>query len=533
MTAQTVGEGDPIENATVTAYENGTRVANATTGADGEYVVAGLAPGDYRVVADADSFVDEEWSGRVDPNVTRTADFQLDYAGNGTIAGTVELDVVDPGENVTVTVVADDVEKSYGTDLALEGETSTAEYALEDVAVNVDSGYEVVATTDAAYANASVSGVEVWVNETARVNATVTREPGSLNGSYEVNVTGTNAPVEVDETQTVEVNVTNVGERGYRNVSLAVEADDGSVVGGDRAVPLLEAGENATVALEWPASVDAGEYTARVSTPDDEDNATITIEPASTSDGGGGSGGGGGGGGMAPSDDGDDGDDWPEPIRQATQAISDAEQDASGTTVRFSGMNLEEIVFSNEGATGAISQRVSVEEVDDLPGNAPALPNQARAVSVSRVTVPEEHRNAPATLRTRVSSERLEELDAAPEELTVYRLPDGADEWQSLEPTVTETDDGVVVEFQTPGFSAFAVARQEQPEEPTPTPTPTPTDAAETPTPTPTDAAKTPTLTPTDASDGPDVGLIGLLVVVVLAIAGGAAYYSTLREPDE
>jgi PKD repeat protein len=61
-----------------------------------------------------------------------------------------------------------------------------------------------------------------------------------------------------------------------------------------------------------------------------------------------------------------------------------------------------------------------------------------------------------------VSNERLDAAGTAAENLAAFRLVD--DEWQRLETSVAEeTDAGVVLEAQTPGFSVFAVSAVEPP----------------------------------------------------------------------
>ncbi len=99
------------------------------------------------------------------------------------------------------------------------------------------------------------------------------------------------------------------------------------------------------------------------------------------------------------------------------------------------------------------------------------------------------------TLVASVDANRLDELDAAPDDLVVLRRQ--GEEWQPLETTPAESEsrDGRVrVRAQSPGLSRFAVAVEGQQTTPTPTPTPTPEgDSADgaTPTPTPTPQEET------------------------------------------
>jgi hypothetical protein len=86
-------------------------------------------------------------------------------------------------------------------------------------------------------------------------------------------------------------------------------------------------------------------------------------------------------------------------------------------------------------------------------------PPSGTAVQVSEITVPEDARDSPATIRMTVDTARLEEHDATTEELRVERFSDGA--WESLETTVVEEGtERVVLEAETPGFSLFAVTTE-------------------------------------------------------------------------
>ena len=79
-------------------------------------------------------------------------------------------------------------------------------------------------------------------------------------------------------------------------------------------------------------------------------------------------------------------------------------------------------------------------------------------ISTTQITVPENATDANATIRKQVSTDELEGIDV--ETLQIEHFEDG--EWHTLETElVEETDEVVVLEAETPGFSYFAVSGQE------------------------------------------------------------------------
>lgn len=186
--------------------------------------------------------------------------------------------------------------------------------------------------------------------------------------------------------------------------------------------------------------------------------------------GGGGTGGGGGAAGSGPeenetgngSDTGAESgaaeiDPTPDPVETASGRIADAE---AGPTVALEGTSIEEIVFDERGAKGP----VSVREFEAVVGDAPPLPEGVLVASASLVGVPPERREGSALVRAVVDPAWLEANGLGVDRLTVYRLPDGGDRWQPLPTEATETEEGVLVEAETPGFSQFVVGGMAPPE---------------------------------------------------------------------
>ena len=140
------------------------------------------------------------------------------------------------------------------------------------------------------------------------------------------------------------------------------------------------------------------------------------------------------------------------------EAATAAVDDATGTSsVAFTGQtSVEGITFD-----GAVEGAVGVAEYESAPG--PTGPAPGASVSVVEISVPESATDTPATIRTRISADRVAAAEADPSDLRLSRFADG--EWQSLETTVVEeTGDAVVLEAETPGFSTFAVSAVSEPD---------------------------------------------------------------------
>ena len=138
-------------------------------------------------------------------------------------------------------------------------------------------------------------------------------------------------------------------------------------------------------------------------------------------------------------------------------ATAQPSADGESSRVEFTGeTGVEGIEFG-----GAVEGDVGVAGLDGPPESAGQPPGAG--VSVVEITVPEQAQDTPATIRTRISGDRLAETGADAEDLRLSRYSDG--EWQALETTVAERDgDDAVLAAETPGFSVFAVSAVSQPE---------------------------------------------------------------------
>ena len=102
------------------------------------------------------------------------------------------------------------------------------------------------------------------------------------------------------------------------------------------------------------------------------------------------------------------------------------------------------------------SSTLALESLDDITGE----PVPGEPIAAANVSLPADEDETNATMDLVVSRADTPSID--PEVLVVERYDDATGTWQTL-PTATEdvTDDTVVVEVETPGFSPFAVTEQE------------------------------------------------------------------------
>ncbi|QLD91155.1 PGF-pre-PGF domain-containing protein [Natronomonas salina] len=133
------------------------------------------------------------------------------------------------------------------------------------------------------------------------------------------------------------------------------------------------------------------------------------------------------------------------------QPVVDMDDDVNGTVVEFDeNVTVDALVFPN-----ASNGTATVADLEELPANLSVAPGVL--VQAMEITVPEELENQSATIRLSLSAEQY---DGDPDRIHLARFND--DSWQVLEPTSVEESDGeLVYEFQTPGFSTFAVFAQE------------------------------------------------------------------------
>ncbi len=143
------------------------------------------------------------------------------------------------------------------------------------------------------------------------------------------------------------------------------------------------------------------------------------------------------------------------PTRAEQASITINEETGQAQVVFTENSSTESITFADDDVEGDVTVAEYETESDETG------PSPGTSVSVSQITVPDPDRSA--TIRNRVSTERLEEVNADADELRINRFVDG--EWQGLETEVADADDDrVVLQAETPGFSWFSVSAVSEPE---------------------------------------------------------------------
>lgn len=127
------------------------------------------------------------------------------------------------------------------------------------------------------------------------------------------------------------------------------------------------------------------------------------------------------------------------------------EPDGNRSAVEFTAETVVDTIVFADDVDGNVTVRERTEPSESL---------RSPALFAFEIDVPEDSRNSSATIRLAVPSNVTAETDAEREELALAHRSDG--EWTMLETEVVEvTDEQVVLEAETPGFSEFAVTIEE------------------------------------------------------------------------
>lgn len=479
---ETAGQGQPIAEANVTLHEGQTTdtaiVETAETNLGGKWSFEALSPDKrYTVRINHPNYTAVERAVTAGPAETVSMNTSLKYAAPGAIAGIVSLDLVDPEENVTVKITAEGISTNT-TVVKLADDENRNTYKIEELAVDPTDGYEIVATTESAYTNTSVTSVSTSIDATTTsVDVPLERDIASSNSTYHVDINATNEPVRSNEPLQIDAIFSNGGERSPHPVSITIETESGETIFTQTRTLALGAGESVERSFEWlPSPSERGEYNVTVTTLDDADSRLVTIPapdsrapPAGSISGGSGGGGGGGSGDQ----------DEQSSVKSSTNSEVN-EINRSETTVPETPADvtvLEEWTgaFDNDGklefATGApvesirfqntTTDEVIVRQLSDVPnvtGNLPGSP-----LVVSELFVPDSIRDQPATLRKSIDMNTQDVNEGA--SVSLFRYNPETETWQSIE---TEANRGpgsqVILETEVSGSSYFAVTTLSAPE---------------------------------------------------------------------
>ncbi|MDB9235643.1 CARDB domain-containing protein [Halorubrum ezzemoulense] len=117
--------------------------------------------------------------------------------------------------------------------------------------------------------------------------------------------------------------------------------------------------------------------------------------------------------------------------------------------------NVDKITFNT---TDRIDE-VQVSDINPANGTVETL---GSTLAVQDITVSGNSSNTSATIEFTIPRDRLDEVEATPEELRTFRTVDG--EFEPLNTTVEEANETVAVTAETPGFSVFTVSAVSEPE---------------------------------------------------------------------
>jgi len=326
-------------------------------------------------------------------------------------------------------------------------------------------------------------------------------------GTYEFDLTFSDAQFDI-ETITLELDDTVLEPGDTTDATVTAEREDGetddvtdqtTITSSDEDVASVD---DATITAE-----DLGDATITAELRDQSDSVDVSVVDDAEDDGvepGNGNGGQPGApaadnGGIAvdaPDIDDDLGDDAE--VTDEDERIIEVDPETGESSVTMSpDSNVESISFTETDVEGT----VNVRNIDGTPAATGDPPGDTATLSF--ITVPEQVQDSSATVNMRVSADRLDEIDASAEQLAVQRFSDG--EWSNLDTeVVSESDDEVIVQAETPGFSYFAVSSVDDPVE---------------------DDDVDDVEDEEEVDDGiGTTGLIGLVVAIALVIAAAVAY---------
>lgn len=174
---------DPIAGAKVSVYEGMVLITTVLTDGSGNYLVSGLLPGTYNVLAEATDFQEEVKTAVITSNSNTVVDFALDPLP-GTISGTVtDANTTDPIPNATVFVVKDGMLFGVGVTDA------NGDYVIPSLPPGT---YSVVCGADG-YQTEFTTAV-VSQNSVTVVNFALDPDPGSIVGTVTNACTGLGVP---------------------------------------------------------------------------------------------------------------------------------------------------------------------------------------------------------------------------------------------------------------------------------------------------------------------------------------------------
>jgi len=397
-------------------------------------------------------------------------------AEDGDINTPVQIDVVTDGE-IQDSILTDDDGSIAGPD-ATDDKLTVQEPTDGSVEFHIGGEPVTILTHDTEPGTDTQVPGEIndesisWESETQEIELQVDSVE-DIPTSTELSITDTDSPVDAEETLTVTTEIENTGPiEATRDVELQTEND--TVV--DSTTTTVPVDSTSETTLSWETTADdVGEQTLTVVAGNDTATTDVEVETPDIADPdpGGSDDGGQGGPAPAPAPD-DDADD----ASDAEVPDDEAETVETQMIVSSENFGISQVRFTEATSLASITwdtptipeDPATVTTYDESPDGVPAVPGDV--LSVSDVSLPANATDEPATVEFRADQQAIDDISATPEELTIARLAD--DSWDRLDTTVTEeTNETVLLEAETPGFSNFAVttasptAEIDAPESPT------------------------------------------------------------------
>ena len=454
-------DGENISHAVAVFDENTWSNTETTIIVDGEFD-SDLRSEDFTIESDIESVQgvariepntairgvtlgDERFSGTVDTESGADGFFSIrnafvdgfDIRSQAGDAASFET-VGDTTLNASITGIGD-ADNEAEIDVETLEEWDTGEYAVVHVATDQDTGEISTVRENVTLVEAVPDPNDVDIDNPA-VNETEIEEGDTVQVSADV---ANNGPVPITVTATVTIDGTPSTDPALtRQVTIAPDATE--TVTFD--VPRDTAGEF-SLGIQF---IHDGQEIGTVTAPE---SVTVSEPPRRV----------GGGVTTPPTDDPDVDAEPPEPPAEVDVELEETvdiefDEEAGTSTATFSEENTVESITFGFQTSGTVNARNLDREPDETG------PSPGASVRVTQITVGEELQDQPATIRMRVSLDRLEEIGADADDLRMNRYNADEGEWQGLETDpIGQTDTHVRLEAETPGFSYFSVSATSEP----------------------------------------------------------------------
>lgn len=330
--------------------------------------------------------------------------------GDGTATFSCTADA--PGEydsDISVTVTADRTSDGQ----TIDDQTQTGIDVLSPASLTLSTSVD-----DDSVEEGSSTGLTIVVHNTgdAATGYDISVSPGS---GLSVDTSSASGSVDGGSIDSTEYTLTGEDSDGDQTVDITVTGDNGQTLNESETIEVMSSGGDGGDGGDGGSSGSNGDAVSATTPTDDR------VLPADT-------------------------------IRnQETRDLVDADPDRAGVQVQFETGSVRELSFENDAVAG--DGTVEVQEGDTVPAD--VSPPSGTVRTAIEITVPDDLRNEPATIRIGVDADRIE---TSPERVVIERYDAESDTWTELDTNPVETGGDVVeLEAETPGFSLFAVTESD------------------------------------------------------------------------